>query len=181
MGARAPALTASTMPPLSVWPCGPPWRVGRHKGAQTAIGPSQSPNRSLETARPVGRASALDLCPGAEVSGSHTDLLTPWYDGWAEIIPFRYLSVLLGGKGTSHVGCDTGDMPSQGKQLRASNPPGPCVPHGGTPEAPHRHRRVVAPEVPQYPLTPSGGTLSWQGSGIVVVVSSSSLCRVVVS
>ena len=34
-------------------------RVGRHKGAQTSIGPSQSPSRSMETARPVGRASAL--------------------------------------------------------------------------------------------------------------------------
>jgi hypothetical protein len=49
-------------------------------------------------------------------------LLTPWYDGWAEIIPFRCLPVLLGGKGTSHVGWDTGDLPSQGKKLRASNP-----------------------------------------------------------
>jgi hypothetical protein len=47
LGAWAPALTASTLPPLSVWPCGPPWRVGKHKGAQTAIGPSQSPSRSL--------------------------------------------------------------------------------------------------------------------------------------
>ena len=27
----------------------------------------------------------------------------------AEIIPFRYLPVLLGGKGTSHIGWDTGD------------------------------------------------------------------------
>jgi hypothetical protein len=94
-------MTASTIPPLSVWPCGPPGRVGKHKGAQTAIGPSQSPSRSLETARPVGRASALDLCPGAKVSGSQTDLLTPWYDGRAEIIPFRYLPVLIGGKGTN--------------------------------------------------------------------------------
>ena len=25
LGARAPALTASTLPPLSVWPCGPPF------------------------------------------------------------------------------------------------------------------------------------------------------------
>jgi hypothetical protein len=63
---------------LAMWPA---WRVGKHKGAQTAIGPSQSPNRSLETVRPVGRASALDFCPGAKVSGSQTDLLTPWYDG----------------------------------------------------------------------------------------------------
>jgi hypothetical protein len=63
---------ARAVPPLSVWPCGPPWRVGKHKGAQTAICPSQSPSRSLETPRPVGRASALDFCPGAKVSGSQT-------------------------------------------------------------------------------------------------------------
>jgi hypothetical protein len=131
LGARAPALTASTLLPLSVWPCGPPWRVGKHKGAQTAIGPSPSPSRSLETARPVGRASALDLCPGAKVSGSQTDLLTPWCDRRAEIIPFGYLPVLFGGKGTSHVGWDTGDLPSQGKNYGHRTPPGPCVPHGG--------------------------------------------------
>ena len=73
-------------------------------------------------------------------------------------------------------------------------PPGPCVPHGGTPEAPqypltpwgwhalragvwHCRRRVVAPVAPQYPLTPLGGTLSWQGYGFVVAVS----CRRVVA
>ena len=72
-------LTWSTLPTLSVWPRGPPWRVGEHKEPQTAIGPSQPPSRSLETARPVGRASALDFCPGAKVSGSQTHLLTPWY------------------------------------------------------------------------------------------------------
>jgi hypothetical protein len=72
---------------------------------------------------------ALDLYPGAKVSGSQTDLLTPWCDGWAEIIPFRYLPVLLGGKGTSHVGWDTGDLTSQGKKLRVSNPTRPmCSP-----------------------------------------------------
>jgi hypothetical protein len=58
------------------------------------------------------------LCTGAKVSGSQTDLLTPWYDGWAEIIPFRYLPVLLGGKGTSHVGWDTDDLPSQRERER---------------------------------------------------------------
>jgi hypothetical protein len=122
-------LTASTLHPLFVCPCGPPGRVGKHKGAHTAITPSQSPSRSLDTARPVERASALDLCPGAKVSGSQTDLLTPWYDGWAEIIPLRYLPVLLGGKETSHVGWDTGDLLSQGKKLRASNPTRPmCSP-----------------------------------------------------
>ena len=44
-------MTASILPPLSVWPCGPPWRVGKHKGAQTAIAPSRSPSRSLERGR----------------------------------------------------------------------------------------------------------------------------------
>ena len=52
-----PPLGARALPALSVWPCGPPWRVGKHKGVQTAIGPSQSPSCSLETARPLGRAS----------------------------------------------------------------------------------------------------------------------------
>ena len=151
---------------------------GRHKGAQTAISPSHSPSRSLETARTLGRACALDFCPGAKVSGSQTDLLTPWYDGWAEVFPFRYLPVLLGGKGTSHVGWDTGDLPYQGENYGHRTPPGPCVPHGGTPEAPNRRLRVVAPR-PQYPSPHQGGTLSEHGSGIVVVVSSS--CRVVVS
>ena len=42
------------------------------------------------------------LRPGAEVSGSQTNVLTPWYDGRAEIIPFRYLPALFGGKGISH-------------------------------------------------------------------------------
>jgi hypothetical protein len=50
----------------------------------------------------------------AKVSGSQTDLLTPWYDGPAEIVPFWYLPVLLGGKRMSHVGWGTGDLPSQG-------------------------------------------------------------------
>ena len=36
--------------------------------------------------------------------GSQPGLLTLWYDGRAEIIPFRYLPVLLGGKGMWHVG-----------------------------------------------------------------------------
>jgi len=65
LGARAQYMTASTIPPLSVWSCGTPWRTvwlcgtpGGHKGAQTCIGLTQSPSRSLETVRPVGRASA---------------------------------------------------------------------------------------------------------------------------
>jgi hypothetical protein len=77
---------------------------------------SQSHSRSLETARPVGRASAW-----AKVSGSQTDLLTPRHDERAEIIPFRYLPVLLGGN-------VTGDLPSQGEKLRVSMPTRPRFP-----------------------------------------------------
>ena len=43
--------------------------AAKQKRAQTASGPPQSPIRSLE------------------ISGSQTDLLTPWYKGRAEIIP----------------------------------------------------------------------------------------------
>ena len=64
---------------LAMWPA---WRVGKHKGAQTVIGPSQAPSRSLETARLVGCV----LRPGAKISGSQPDLLTPSYDVWAKII-----------------------------------------------------------------------------------------------
>jgi hypothetical protein len=58
--------------------------------------------------------------------------------GRAEIIPFQYSSVLLGGKGTSHVGFK--DEPwvtshPRGKNYGDRTPPGPCVPHGGTPVA----------------------------------------------
>ncbi len=47
------------------------------------------------------RGTCLRL--GAKVSGSQNDLLTPWHDGRADIIPVRYLPVLLGGKLISHV------------------------------------------------------------------------------
>jgi hypothetical protein len=43
------------------------------------------------------------LADTRELRHTKVRLLTPWYDGRAEIIPFRYLPVLLGGKGTSHV------------------------------------------------------------------------------
>ncbi len=64
---------------------------GKHKGAQTAIGPSQSPSRSLETARPVGRASNLDSCPWAKVPGSETDLLTPGTTGGSDSLSHTLL------------------------------------------------------------------------------------------
>jgi hypothetical protein len=162
-----------------MWPA---WRVG---GAQTAIGPSQSPSRSLETARPVGRASALDCCPGAKDSGSRTDLLTPWPPGPRSSLSahpstggprsslFDICRFSLEGKGRrTWGGTRLGDLPyffPREKKYGHRTPPGPCVPTAG------RLRRLSAPSPPQ------GGTLSEQESGIVVVVSSSSPCRVVVS
>jgi len=76
------------------------------------------------TARAV---RAYDGESGAKVLGSQTDLLTPLYDGRAEIIPFRYLPVLLGGKGTSHIGWDTGDLPRE-KNCGYRTPPVPGFP-----------------------------------------------------
>ncbi|MFN9904485.1 MAG: hypothetical protein ACK55Z_38065, partial [bacterium] len=50
--------------------------------------------------QPLLRDGAGRAPPWAEVSGSQTDLLTPWHDGRAEIIPFQYMPPLLGeGKG----------------------------------------------------------------------------------
>ena len=67
-------------------------------------------NSLLRLPRSCMRGTCLRL--GAKVSGSQNDLLTPWHDGRADIIPVRYLPVLLGGKSISHVGWDTGDLPS---------------------------------------------------------------------
>jgi hypothetical protein len=81
-------------------------RVCGHKGTQASVSQYQSNSRSLETARPVGCASALGrrfLDPNRS--------LDPWHDGRADIIPFRYMPVLLRGKGISHVGWDTDDLP----------------------------------------------------------------------
>ena len=110
--------------------------LGVHKGAQTSDCPPQSPSRCLETARP---ALGRDPRPGEEDSGSQTDLLTPWHDGRAEIIPFQHMLALLGGKGISHEGSETGDLPSHGEKLRISTPAqvGPaCVVREGTPWGP---------------------------------------------
>ena len=69
LGARAPAWTARTIPPLSVWPCGTLCRQHTRE-PRPSSGPPQSPIRSLE------------------VSGSQTHLLTPWYKGWGRDHPF---------------------------------------------------------------------------------------------
>jgi len=60
---HCPALAASTLPPLSVRPCGT--RSATHKRDQTVAGPPQSPTRSFAG------------------SGSQTDPQTPWYNGRA--------------------------------------------------------------------------------------------------
>jgi hypothetical protein len=94
-------MTASTIPPLSVWPCGTPF-------GNTQKGPDR--HRSAPITDPLSRGF-----------GIQPDPLTSWYNGRAGVIPFRYSPDLPGGKGTSHVGWDTGDLPSQGKKIRASN------------------------------------------------------------
>jgi hypothetical protein len=60
-----------------MWPA---WRVG-----------SSDRHRSVPITEPLLRDGApRGTCLGAKVSGSQTDLLSPWYKGRAEIIPFRY-------------------------------------------------------------------------------------------
>ena len=59
-------MTARTVPPLSVWPCGTPWR---HKGAQTSICPSQSPSRSFETESRMGRRRSYSQLQHWSVGG----------------------------------------------------------------------------------------------------------------
>jgi hypothetical protein len=54
------------------------------------IPPSIRPNH---LAAPSRRRAPLDVPPLAKFLGSQTDLLTPMYDGRAEIISFRYLPV----------------------------------------------------------------------------------------
>jgi hypothetical protein len=77
-------MTASTIPPLSVWPCGT-----HYSNAQE--GPDRL--RSAPITDPLSR--------GFGIPNRSPD---PWYKGRAEIIPFRYSPVLLRGKGTSHLG-----------------------------------------------------------------------------
>jgi hypothetical protein len=74
------------MPPLSVWPCGTPCRA--QGGSDLHL---VRPNTN-HLAAPSRRRAPWDVVPPwAKVSGSQTDLLTPCYDGRAEIIPFWYV------------------------------------------------------------------------------------------
>ena len=70
MALGAQPMTASNIPPLSVWPCGTPWRVQGGPGSHRS-GPITSPLPG------DGAPRGLCLRPGAKVSGSQTDLLTP--------------------------------------------------------------------------------------------------------
>jgi hypothetical protein len=107
-----PGDTASGRSGPSIWrrvlyPRSPFGLVARfsatHKRTETVSGPPQSQTRSLEG------------------SGSQTDPLTPWYNVRAGIIPFRYSPHLLGGKGTSHIGWETGELTSKGEKIRVSH------------------------------------------------------------
>ena len=119
LGARGPALAASTIPPLSVRPCGT-------RFSNTQEGPNRC--RSAPITAPLFRGFGIpNRSPAPLVQQAGRDHPFPMFD-------------LLGGKGTSHVRWDTGGLPSRGKKYVNRTPPGPCVPHGGTLR---RRRRVV--------------------------------------
>ena len=97
LGARAQHMTASTIPQSLFG------HVARLADTRGLRQPFVRPNH---LAAPSRRRALWDVPPSLGPNRS------PWYDGRAEIIPFRYLPVLLGGKGTSHVGWYTGDLPA---------------------------------------------------------------------
>jgi hypothetical protein len=102
------------------------WHAWRAPGGSAATCPSQSPSRSWRQRAPWDMPP-----PWVKVSGSQPDLPTPGTTGGPRSFLEGIMPVLLGGKGTSHVGWDTGDLPSQGKKLRVSNPTRPrFLPHG---------------------------------------------------
>jgi hypothetical protein len=105
-------------------------------------------------ARPVGRASALGLRRFRDpnpISGPHGTARRADID----------ICLFWAGTGTLLLGWDTGDLPSQGKKLRASNPTRPlCSP---------RRDACGASPVPPHPL----GVARSQSRGL----TSSSSCR----
>jgi hypothetical protein len=93
LGTRGPALAASTIPPLSVRPCGT-------RFSNTHEGPNRC--RSAPITDPLFRGFGIpNRSTSSLVQRAGRD------------IPFRHSPDLLGGKETSHVG--TGDLPSRGK------------------------------------------------------------------
>jgi hypothetical protein len=125
-------------------------RFGGHKEAQ--ICPFQSPNRSFETTRPVGRASASgggfgipNQSPDPLVRRAGRDHPFPL----SACAPWREWDV------ARRVG--TGDLPSQGKKTTGLNPTRPGFPP----------RRSACGLVAR--TSPQGGTLLRPGPGIIFV------------
>ena len=82
------------------------WHAWRARG-------SSNIRLSVPVTKPLLRDGAprgTCLRPGAEISGSQTDLSTPGTTGGPRSSLFQYMPTLLGGKGISHVGWDTGDQ-----------------------------------------------------------------------
>jgi len=143
-------------------------RLGRHKGAQTSIGPSQSPSRSWrrrapwDVPPPWGKGFGIpNRSPDSLVRRAGRDPPFPVSAGSRE----RDRDVARGG---TRVTCH-----HRQKNYGHRTPPCPCCPHSGPPVVPqypltpsgwhalragvwHRCRRVVAPVAPQCPLVPSG-------------------------
>ena len=94
-------MAASTIPPLSVWPCGMPF-------GNTHEGPDRL--RSAPITDPLSRGFGIpNRSPDPMVQRAGRDHPIPVFAG------------LLGGKGTSHIGWDTGE-------IRGSNPTRPGCP-----------------------------------------------------
>jgi len=165
-------MTASTTPPLSVWPCGPPGGWVDTRGLRP---PSVRPNHRAALSRrraPWDVPSARGEGFGIRGQGFGIPNRSPeplvrraGRDHPPSRIRFRYpsLPVLLEGKATqggTRVVCHP-----RGKNYGDRTPPVPCVPHGGTPAA-----LVVCLNAP----SPLGVTRSSQSRGL----ASSSSCRV---
>jgi hypothetical protein len=126
---------------------------GGHKVAQTAIGPSQSPSRSLETARPVGRASAASAehnsCDSTRFTNLVTSSHTSSHHHLAEHSPLEAEEQAVEGRGA-----EAGEIPAQ------AAPPPPSLP-------------LQAPFVGTSPLSNEDAS----GGGGVPVSRSCCLCE----
>ena len=95
-------MTASSIPPLAVWPCGNPRLAAAHEKAQTVSGPPQSPIRSLE------------------VSESQTDLLTLGHAGAKHPSSDRPRPRCQAGSGSTKKSTATPSSDFRGPQSRRS-------------------------------------------------------------
>jgi hypothetical protein len=94
-------MAASTIPPLSVWPCGTPFgntQEGADRLGSAQITAQITPRQRKRETQPLGPPHLPKRRCGS--TASQTDPLTPWYNGQAGI-HFKYSPGLLGGKGTS--------------------------------------------------------------------------------